>query len=140
MSEWIIVFLFVFLIGCVGFLIYRQHQIKKQLDDFRFLVDGICNGNYKLIPLAASLAIVGKNLIPSISLGIFATVVSLMAINWEHADLLPWTAGYLFLAKIMEPEMPVNTTTCSITLFITFTIPFIFNLFYYSKMDVHSGS
>lgn len=95
---------------------------------------------FALIPMAASLAIVGKNLIPAISLGIFAVVLSMMAVNWEHAEWLPWTAGYLLVASVIKPDLPLDTTTCIITLLITFTLPFLFNLFYYSKMDVHSGS
>lgn len=95
---------------------------------------------FLLIPLVASLAIVGKNLIPAISLGILSVVLSMMAVNWEYAECLPWTAAYMLVASKINPDLLVDSTTSIITLVITFSVPFIFNLFYYSKMNVHSGS
>lgn len=48
MSGWIYVPLILLLMGCVIYLINRQYQLKKQIEEFRSLVDGICQGNYNL--------------------------------------------------------------------------------------------
>lgn len=48
MSGWIYVPFLGLILGIVIYLINRQFQMKKQLEEYRSLVDGICQGNYNL--------------------------------------------------------------------------------------------
>lgn len=100
------------------------------------------------LPLYAAIGIVAKSYVPNIVFGIVTLVVSVSIIQLpEYSILFPWSIPIVMMQGFIQSELPnafnnggdIRYTTGIIVLVLTFVIPFVFNLFYYRRMDVNNA-
>lgn len=101
-----------------------------------------------LAPLMMATGIVGKSYIPSVVLGIIAILVNMMAISGVEDHLagrvlfvsyLPFGTMIIQLLDITKPGVEDHIHAL-IPHAVMFLLLFVFNAFYYTKSEVHSGS
>jgi bacitracin transport system permease protein len=101
---------------------------------------------YALVPIAATLSLIGTNIIPPMVLGVTTIVANVIVIQSKYSLVFPWSAPFTLPAaymKILNGTGVVGTNNLRpgvISLVLTFTLPLIFNLVYFSRADIHSGS
>ncbi|WP_123039199.1 ABC transporter permease [Cohnella candidum] len=98
------------------------------------------------IPVAAALSMVGKSVIPSTVLGVFATIVTLIG-EMGHGMkgiLFPWLMPYWPVRELGQglAESGPNPYLApgAAILAVTFVVSLLFCIVYYEKAEVHSGS
>lgn len=103
--------------------------------------------SFGTIPVAASLSMVGKNIIPVAVLGVFVTVISAIgeAGHGSQGILFPWLSPYWpvrQLAQGIAQNYGPNpyAMPSQVILALTFMVSLIFCVVYYARADVHSGS
>ncbi|RKN60836.1 ABC transporter permease [Paenibacillus ginsengarvi] len=96
---------------------------------------------YAFIPIAATVSIVWKSYLASIVMGILALVCGAVFSNSPELGIVfPWSAPIVMVTGFVQTALPhsgnVDYSTGTISLAVTFLIPFIFNIFYIRRMDI----
>jgi bacitracin transport system permease protein len=105
-----------------------------------------CLLSFGTVPVAAALSMVGKSVIPSTVLGVFATVVTLIGEmgHGMRGILFPWLMPYWPVRELGQglAEIGPNPYAVpgSVILAVTFLVSLVFCLVYYEKAEIHSGS
>lgn len=105
-----------------------------------------CLLSFGTVPVAAALSMVGKSVIPSTVLGVFATVVTLIGEmgHGMRGILFPWLMPYWpvrELARGLAESGPNPYVASGIAILAaTFIVSLVFCIVYYEKSEIHSGS
>lgn len=139
-------------LSCVTAVLFGTLKVVTGSVSFNMLIYGISMSllsgllSFGTIPLAAAVSMVGKSVIPSMVLGSFASLVTLLLeIGHGMATILfPWTTPYLPVREFGEgfaETGPNPYTAIALTILVViFLISLAFCLIYYHKSEVHSGS
>lgn len=100
---------------------------------------------FAFVPIAAFLTILSKNYILSTGFGVTTALIGGVLASFKLGHLFPSTAATLTLHSIAGKfgfsesslQIPIPSV---ISLVIYFVVPLIVGVFYFQKMDVHSGS
>ncbi len=134
-------------VTAAGIVMFFTQQI-----DFVTVWSGIrmnmlaCLLAFGTIPVAAALSMVGKSVIPSTVLGVFATIVTLIGEmgHGMRGILFPWMMPYWPVRELAQglaesgpnpyvvPGLAILATT--------FIVSLVFCIVYYEKSEIHSGS
>ncbi|WP_217595550.1 ABC transporter permease [Cohnella sp. GbtcB17] len=104
-----------------------------------------------LIPVTMTVGIIGKSFIPPIVLGIVAVLINMMGMQGveDHiagrvtfVSYIPFGSMIVHLLDMMKANVPddiyrIHALYPQAAVFLLF---FLFNVFYYTKSEVHSGS
>ncbi len=96
-----------------------------------------------LIPIAALVSMIGKNIIPAIVLGIIAVTGNFAIGNFKGAMVYPWTIPSIITAKVGGAkwlEGQIDYKVGIVSLVITFVLPLILSAFYFGRTDVYPKS
>jgi uncharacterized membrane protein len=95
------------------------------------------------LPLAATLAMIWKSYLPNAVFGLITLVSGIIVANSDYALYFPWSTPITLLDEWIKKgsfaASSLNVWGGVITLALTFLIPFVFNLYYYKKMDVDNA-
>ena len=100
---------------------------------------------FAFVPIAAFLTILSKNYILSTGFGVATSLIGGVLASFKLGHLFPSTAATMTLYSIAgkfgfsEHSLQISVPSISSIVFY-FGIPLIVSLFYFHKMDVHSGS
>ncbi|HZD59782.1 MAG TPA: ABC transporter permease [Anaerolineae bacterium] len=94
--------------------------------------------HFAWIPIAMTASMLGKNYIPPMAIGIGAVFFNIVIASSKYVSIFPYSVPFA-ITNALEGVQKVDYLKGIISLSLTFLIPFIFNLFYYAKSDVHSG-
>jgi hypothetical protein len=154
-AKLFVIFTMILLVSALSCVTVVSAGIVKVLAgtvSFDIFISGIwmnllsCLLSFGTIPLAASVSMVGKSVIPPMVLGTLASLVTLV-LEIGHgmkAILFPWTAPYLpvreFGEGFAETGPNPNAVIAIVILSVLFIISLVFCLIYYRRSEVHSGS
>lgn len=98
---------------------------------------------YAFVPVYATVSMLGRSYLPNIVLGLIALICGVILVNApEYGILFPWSAPILMLNRFIDSatgnDSNISYTKGILSLVFIFIVPFVFNLFYYSRMDVEA--
>ncbi|WP_199615451.1 ABC transporter permease [Paenibacillus alkalitolerans] len=139
-------------ISCVSVTVTGLISSFTQQSDFAIFWSGIrmnilaCLLSFGTVPVAAALSMVGKSVIPSAVLGVFATVVTLIGEMGHSMDsvLFPWLMPYWPVRELAQGLAQTGPNPYvwpgTVILATTFVVSLIFCIVYYERADIRSGS
>jgi len=123
-------------------LVYNGQEVTVELVlQYLLLQVWMIPVHFALIPLAFAVSFVSRSYVAAIILAIVPMLLTstLLSSSSPYNVLFPWVAPYFVFKTVLDNEL-VNLVAMSLTLLVTFLIPFLFTWFYLEKADVHSGS
>ena len=91
-----------------------------------------------LVPLAATVSIISKNIIASAAAALAAFLFAIVFLNTEYNVFTPWCVPTLFSSKWSNylTQWDFNVYNALMTLAITFVVALVINLIYFKKTEL----
>ncbi|MDR0267022.1 ABC transporter permease [Paenibacillus sp.] len=98
---------------------------------------------YAFVPVYATVSILGRSYLPNIVFGLVALICGVILVNSpEYGIMFPWSVPILMLNHFVDSTngsmIDISYVKGIFSLVIVFVVPFIFNIVYYSRMDVEA--
>jgi|GEM_PF-1210085 len=97
---------------------------------------------YALVPISVFIALITKNIIPSMALGVGAVVSTGLVINWEHAIYFPYAIPLLISTNPLYTTQLASESLIHgvIVISTVFVLTVISSLVYFHRMDVQGSA